>query len=106
MNERMNEYNLNEGDILKIGRITIRIKSIRFKKNGDKHKNVSQSINLKKVQNEKKVKKIKEANENQTNKACRICYMEEEEIDNPLVQPCICSGSMKYIHLNCLKKWN
>ena len=31
--------------------------------------------------------------------------MKEEEIDNPLVQPCICSGSMKYIHLNCLKKW-
>ena len=106
MNERMNEYNLKEGDILKIGRITIRIKSIRFKKNDDdKHKNVSQSINLKKVQNENKVKKIKEKNENQTKKECRICYMKEEEIDNPLVQPCICSGSMKYIHLNCLKKW-
>ena len=31
--------------------------------------------------------------------------MEEETLDNPLVQPCICSGSMKYIHVNCLKKW-
>ena len=39
-------------------------------------------------------------------KICRICYMEEEdEIENPMVQPCHCSGSCKYIHLNCLKQW-
>ena len=31
--------------------------------------------------------------------------MEEDDESNPLVQPCICSGSMKYIHLNCLKHW-
>ena len=34
--------------------------------------------------------------------------MEEEPIsdfNNPLVQPCNCSGSLKYIHLNCLKHW-
>ena len=33
LDQKMNEYNLKEGDILKIGRITIRIKSIKFKKN-------------------------------------------------------------------------
>ncbi len=39
-------------------------------------------------------------------KICRICYMEEEnELENPIVQPCHCSGSCKYIHLNCLKQW-
>ena len=31
--------------------------------------------------------------------------MEEENDKNPLVQPCICSGSMKFIHLSCLKQW-
>jgi pSer/pThr/pTyr-binding forkhead associated (FHA) protein len=31
--------------------------------------------------------------------------MEEEDPENPLIQPCICSGSMKYIHLLCLKHW-
>jgi hypothetical protein len=39
---------------------------------------------------------------------CRICYEEEDPISNfgnPLVQPCNCSGSLKYIHLNCLKHW-
>ena len=40
-------------------------------------------------------------------KLCRICYLEEEEsnIENPLIQPCQCSGSLKYIHLNCLLHW-
>lgn len=37
---------------------------------------------------------------------CRICYVEEEEGENnPLIQPCSCSGSMKYIHLKCLRHW-
>ena len=39
-------------------------------------------------------------------KICRICYMEEEDPkENPIVQPCHCSGSCKYIHLKCLKHW-
>ena len=40
------------------------------------------------------------------NLICRICYMEEEDgVEDPLVQPCKCSGSLKYIHLKCLKHW-
>ena len=45
---------------------------------------------------------------NRIKKICRICYAEEEPVsdfNNPLVQPCKCSGSLKYIHLNCLKHW-
>jgi len=51
---------------------------------------------------ETKINKI-----NISNKAvCRICYTEEEdEKENPLIQPCQCSGSLKYIHLKCLKHW-
>ena len=30
---------------------------------------------------------------------------EDEPIENPLIQSCKCSGTMKYIHLNCLKQW-
>lgn len=36
---------------------------------------------------------------------CRICLMEENEIDNPLFAPCKCSGSMRHIHHGCLKTW-
>ena len=36
---------------------------------------------------------------------CRICYGEESNDENPLISPCKCNGSMKYIHYKCLKKW-
>ena len=98
LDEKMNEYNLKEGDILKLGRITIRIKSIKLQKN-------SVINNFREILLDKNTKNIKEPKNIQQNKSCRICYTEEEEADNPLIQPCICTGSMKYIHLNCLKKW-
>jgi hypothetical protein len=36
---------------------------------------------------------------------CRICYCDDKDIDSPLIQPCSCSGTMKYIHFVCLQKW-
>ena len=40
-----------------------------------------------------------------TKPACRICYGENNTDDNPLIVPCTCKGSMKYIHYDCLKNW-
>ncbi|CAH0492523.1 unnamed protein product [Peronospora farinosa] len=38
---------------------------------------------------------------------CYICYDGEEDADNnPLVAPCHCKGDTKYVHLNCLQRWN
>ena len=31
--------------------------------------------------------------------------MNETEDSNPLIRPCKCSGSMKYIHFKCLLHW-
>ncbi|CAG9313781.1 unnamed protein product [Blepharisma stoltei] len=46
-----------------------------------------------------------EANFDQsTENTCRICY-EIADDENPLISPCKCSGSMKYIHEHCLKIW-
>lgn len=137
----MNRYKLNPGEIIKIGRITMRIRDIIFtnKKNNqtlnesyntnynkeiqtlktegdpltnDNDKNAKKSKNLEKTE-KIRVKKNKKNNPKdiftkieKKNRVCRICYMEEEnEDENPLVQPCICSGSMKFIHLSCLKQW-
>ena len=45
-------------------------------------------------------------NNNNKKRNCRICYGDEENIiENPLISPCICKGSMKYIHYKCLKNW-
>lgn len=38
--------------------------------------------------------------------SCKICLGDEmTDLDNPLITPCQCSGSMKYIHLDCLRHW-
>ena len=35
---------------------------------------------------------------------CRVCHGEEES-ERPLFCPCKCSGSIKYIHADCLRQW-
>ncbi|KAK3090299.1 hypothetical protein FSP39_010744 [Pinctada imbricata] len=39
--------------------------------------------------------------------ACRICQCDVCEIDqnSPLISPCLCDGSMKFVHQACLQKW-
>ena len=38
-----------------------------------------------------------------TGATCRICYGGSE--DGHLFKPCRCSGSVKYVHVECLEKW-
>lgn len=38
-------------------------------------------------------------------KQCRICLGEDEDLSNPMLRPCLCSGSMAYVHLSCLNQW-
>jgi len=115
----MSKYKINQGDIIRIGRITTRIKNIFFSGTSNNSNNLDNPANLVEVQENSKIKgnsnsvtengishkKSLKKSGSKTNKICRICYMEEDDEKNPLVQPCICSGSMKYIHLNCLKHW-
>jgi hypothetical protein len=35
---------------------------------------------------------------------CRICF-EEEDNQSMLLSPCRCSGTSKYVHVDCLKMW-
>lgn len=45
-------------------------------------------------------------NLNPDEQLCRICLGEEEEnVMNPLLSPCKCTGSMGLIHVECLKEW-
>ena len=44
-------------------------------------------------------------------KECRICQstenelLEEERDVNPMVSPCDCNGSLKYVHKKCVIEW-
>ena len=66
----------------------------------NKEKTEEKKCDLIENKNEIKKEKIK------VNNICRICYQEEDDpLINPLIRPCKCSGSMKYIHLKCLLSW-
>ena len=36
---------------------------------------------------------------------CRICLDEDEGGSNPFITPCKCIGSVRFIHLDCLREW-
>ena len=75
--------------------------------NGD-YKNPLKQIIVKEKENSEKNKNNNNIGSNKNNKVkiCRICYLEElDKINNPLLKPCKCSGSMKYIHYECLIHW-
>mmetsp|Transcript_15244 Transcript_15244/g.46019 ORF Transcript_15244/g.46019 Transcript_15244/m.46019 type:complete len:270 (-) Transcript_15244:1534-2343(-) len=35
---------------------------------------------------------------------CRICFG-EDDADNPLICPCRCNGTVKHVHVECLRAW-
>ena len=144
MENKKFSYRINKGDIIRFGRITMRVKEIyknkKFHSNSmdsdisynymnnkknkltfstivfNKKDKIMEQNNNEQNNNEQNIrnndqsinihKSINKLNINKLEKICRICYTEEDsDPKNPLVQPCKCSGSMKYIHLNCLKQW-
>ncbi|XP_069744179.1 E3 ubiquitin-protein ligase MARCHF8, partial [Narcine bancroftii] len=36
--------------------------------------------------------------------ACRICHCEGDD-EGPLITPCHCTGSLRYVHQTCLQQW-
>ncbi|KAM3625496.1 uncharacterized protein V6R79_012898 [Siganus canaliculatus] len=59
---------------------------------------------------QEKLRKIKERllledSDEDEGDLCRICQMGEESQSNPLIQPCRCTGSLQYVHQECIKRW-
>ncbi|XP_076012427.1 E3 ubiquitin-protein ligase MARCHF7 [Genypterus blacodes] len=57
-----------------------------------------------------KLRKIKESllleeSDEEEGDLCRICQMGEDSPSNPLIEPCRCTGSLQYVHQDCIKKW-
>ena len=45
----------------------------------------------------------KRAKSDAEERTCRLCFGGEE--DGPLVQPCACRGTAKWVHNHCLEAW-
>ena len=83
--------------------INITSKKLNIKRNST---NSEKKRNFPPEKDEKISEEKNFAKQIQKNKICRICYQEEDDILlNPLIRPCKCSGSVKYIHLKCLLNW-
>uniref|UniRef100_A0A3B5L320 RING-type E3 ubiquitin transferase n=1 Tax=Xiphophorus couchianus TaxID=32473 RepID=A0A3B5L320_9TELE len=58
---------------------------------------------------QEKLRKIKENkwvdSDEEEGDLCRICQMREESSSNPLIQPCHCTGSLQFVHQECIKRW-
>ncbi|XP_035187477.1 E3 ubiquitin-protein ligase MARCHF7 isoform X4 [Oxyura jamaicensis] len=57
-----------------------------------------------------RLQKIKESllledSEDEEGDLCRICQMSSASSDNLLIEPCKCTGSLQYVHQDCMKKW-
>lgn len=46
-----------------------------------------------------------EDSEEEEGDLCRICQMAAASSSNLLIEPCKCTGSLQYVHQECMKKW-
>lgn len=69
----------------------------------DQKKEVSESSRFSFLKNDTKYEDMDV--EIEEGSVCKVCMEELATEDNFLFSPCKCSGSCKYIHLNCLKNW-
>ena len=87
------KYNVNQDSNNELFAITKRPRK--------KEKNEEKKMSNPQIQEKEKDK----SNNAKPTKLCRICYEVDSTEENPLIYPCICKGSTKYIHYECLKNW-
>ena len=114
-------YKLSIGDFIKLGRVRFRVKRFKGKSlenvNGREYKEeiktqgdpLEEYVATHKRKESLDLENVNTAERNLSqsnlNLACRICLEKNETEDNPLLTPCKCAGTMKFIHLECLQKW-
>ena len=81
---------LKEGDVIKLGRVSMRVKTLRATDEEDTQDSSEDDAEL------------EWPGESGT---CRVCLSDEASAENPMISPCVCTGSVKHIHLECLQTW-
>ncbi|OMJ90638.1 hypothetical protein SteCoe_6913 [Stentor coeruleus] len=126
------EYKLSEGDVIRLGKVKIKIKEIEVLRKTE-HKNFL--VHSKKLCNgglgshflpktertsfikmdyitrsedeysHQKTVKISDREELCEQRSCRICLSDDSNVLNPLISPCYCTGTMGLVHIDCLQHW-
>lgn len=82
---------LTEGDVMRLGRISFCIKQLCA--SGEDAPVFSHKPTQMPVAADGEVQ------------ACRICLSDVQSPTDPLISPCKCAGTMRFIHLFCLREW-
>merc|ERR1712194_141382 len=92
-------YALQENDSVKLGRFKLRVRQIVT--GGEPtcaHVNPS-SLTPRNFD-------VSDANlKNLEQSPCRICLLDGSSVEDPLIKPCECKGTIEYVHLACLRHW-
>ena len=111
-------YDLGLGDIMRLGRIEYRVLEFQDH-NRQKTSLLGESANLvlynlltspsNPIQASCPfpitVKDCNGTTDAETKKQCRICLMDEQDVEEVLVNPCNCKGTSEYVHIQCLQDW-
>ena len=118
-NDVRQHYDIQEKDILKIGRIKFAVTEIGYSvesqemvadeseemnEKGHTSNSVFCNSNDEEWEEFEEVDSISVGGQG-GDKICRFCYSDEATEENPLLRSCKCGGSVGYIHLGCLKQW-
>jgi hypothetical protein len=88
---------IKERDVIKLGRIRLKVRKI-VTVIGNHEGNIQKCF-------ESLASKVDAEVELEEDAQCRICFGTESLTENPLITPCDCTGSIKYIHTECIRHW-
>eukprot|EP00826_Nyctotherus_ovalis_P065461 TRINITY_DN9626_c0_g2_i34.p1 TRINITY_DN9626_c0_g2~~TRINITY_DN9626_c0_g2_i34.p1 ORF type:complete len:277 (-),score=58.36 TRINITY_DN9626_c0_g2_i34:693-1523(-) len=93
------EYKLSRGEILKLGRVRLKVKDYRL--------DGSEAEETKSNEADDNPTDVRKCNDMPRDRSdqCRVCFRETNTETDPLLSLCKCTGSVKFIHLVCLKTW-
>lgn len=106
---------IQEGNIIKMGRLKMKLKKAELGNNNHKRKdnhNKNKNGNVEEIEdNEMPIDHNKDISFQVSDKTddippCRFCLSNVmDDQNNPLINPCLCKGTQGLLHVECLKSW-
>ena len=95
----MQDYKIKKFDVIKLGRVKFRVKDFACEFMGQ----TAEELYAQDLKEARPVIKLDPNSKEQSQ--CRFCWGSDTCVDNPCIVPCKCSGSVGFIHYECLKNW-
>lgn len=90
---------LNQGDLIRLGKLSMTVKRTSQTDKSSPNYPKKRTFAKQDTSENLETHSLNEPGQ------CRICLSEAFTPENPFIAPCACDGSMKFIHLQCLREW-